>query len=383
MVAGDELKRRTEQAAAVIDLLDGEFDAAVNRPAGLGADHRQIGIQPDQPWSLVAWLSIGSLLREAQLTGFGEQVVADFKAEFVGEWRHHLAEAEALFRRQGMDGDAGLADGFDQRGFPPGSFLALPDCQFACCLLDDVARLRRQRFKNAPARRKNVAEISMIAQCQVLLHFMKTHADNRHQRIFLPVDRAVGQCLIGGMEIDGNGARFQRFKLIGDDPAFHGPDAQLGEILGAADRRVGGKLLEAVFPESQADQIDGFEFGEQHLAGFAVEHGVKLVATGKIERQIGVLHGRDRRTEFGGGRQDQIERALPRHFQHLIVATQFLIGMNADLHRALAALGDLFGKAQGGGMQGAVGGNIQAEAQLANFRHVGRAVWGFCWGGGR
>ena len=191
-----------QQATFPVDVLDRHLDAAKNRATRLGAVRRQVGIKPDQQGLATARSYFRVLHGVAQLICLGQQVIADLEAELVGYRRQHRAEALTLLGGQGMNLHPGGADRLDELGFAAGGFLAFPDGKLARGAQDDVAHVRRQRLEDPLAGREYVAQIGVIAQCQVFLHRMKAHADDGDERIFLAIDRAFGKCLVGGMEVD-------------------------------------------------------------------------------------------------------------------------------------------------------------------------------------
>lgn len=375
VVAGNELEWLAEHAASGIDLLDRELCAALDREAAQTPVGREVGVQADQD------VAPGhAILVLEQFVAARQQVGADERLEAPGNVGGCLGEAAALVLAQGVDGDAGGTDGLEQLRLAAMGFRALPGRERACRVDEQGPLLRAQGVEDAAADHEHVAQIAVIAQRQVRLHFVDAHRDDGDQRVLLGVDHAIGERLPGGVEVDRDGVRAEGAELVHQHPALHGAHPGAGEVFRAAQRPVTGELLEAVVPEGHADQVDAAQLVEQHLTGLAIEHRVEVFPRRKVERQVGVLHGRDRHADLRGGNQQQVQTALAGHLQHLVVGAQRLPGEDLDLQCPPAPGADLGGEACRGLEQGAVG-DVVAKAKgphhLLCRRCVGRG------GGGR
>ena len=143
----------------------------------------------------------------------------------------------------------------------------------------------------------------MFAQSQVGLHFMKTHAHNGDQWIFLTIDNLVLQRFFRCVKINGNRLGAKTLKLFHDDAAFHNANLLSLKIVRSEKRFVSRKMFKAVFPKGHSDKTDFMQIVKEHLTGFSIKHGVDVFARRKEKWKIGVLHRRNCDAHFCGWRQ--------------------------------------------------------------------------------
>eukprot|EP00906_Rhabdomonas_costata_P034809 RCo048960 len=261
-------------------------------------------------------------------------------------WHQRLLESQALFLGRHVDGGlAALLHRFQGTVvFHLGDLVGVAGGLFHG-VFQLAADIGRQAVPELLVDDDGVAQIAMLGQGQVLLHFVHLLGVQVGNRVLGTIDNAGLQRLIDFREghhlRHGAEGAHLFLKHLGRLDA-HLLALQVGRRL---DRAVCREGLETVVPVGETADALGFQLGQQLLADGAVGHLAQVVVVAEDEGQVEdfeFLHAE--RAELGQRRGEHLHGAQLQGLHFFLVLVQGRVGIHLDLDLATGQFRRLLGE---------------------------------------